>query len=311
MTQSPYRVEVAGEQRLQQLVALDRALGGESREPFFSRRIKAIGEAPADHAGWLVLRGDSLCGYLLGRVQRGEFGGTEAVFVVDTLGVSPGEQGGGVGSLLLQQLQQGARDLGCHELRTQVSWFRPDLLGFFFKAGFTLASRQVLQRDTVRLELPDEPEQEPEWENSQQITIRSLSAGDAAELVRIDGRAMGVRREAWLQGLIDEVLQDGGVRVSMVAECDGVVVGYIMARVDYGSFGKASPDAVVDAFGVYPEYAGRSIGRRLMAQLLDQLAALRVERVSTEVEWNEFPISRFLAGCQFAPAQQLALGQRL
>jgi hypothetical protein len=48
-----------------------------------------------------------------------------------------------------------------------------------------------------------------------------------------------------------------------------------------------------------------------MSQLLANLATLRVERVRTVVEWNDFPLVSFLDRCGFRPSQRIALQRRI
>ena len=68
-----------------------------------------------------------------------------------------------------------------------------------------------------------------------------------------------------------EALHESDVRVSLVAEQDGRPVGFIMARVDFGEFGRFEPTAVMDTIGVDPDYRDRGIGRALLSQLLINL----------------------------------------
>ena len=63
----------------------------------------------------------------------------------------------------------------------------------------------------------------------------------------------------------------------------GILVGYLMAQVDLGDFGRLEPVAIVDTIGVDPAYAHRGIGHALMSQLFVNLGALRIERAETVV----------------------------
>ncbi len=82
-----------------------------------------------------------------------------------------------------------------------------------------------------------------------------------------------------------------------------------MARVDIGEFGHTATAAVLDTLGVDPAAQGHHVGRALISQLLANLAALRVESVTTELAWDDFGLARFLAQCGFVPAQRLALSR--
>ncbi len=306
MSGAQYQIRAIGVSDLEPIVVLDRQLGGQPRDSFFRHRFQAMGEAPDDYLGLAACSGDGVCGHLQARVLRGEFGCVRPVAVIDALGVQHGEQGAGVGLQLLKKVRDQARELGCGELRTQASWYRPDLLGFFHEAGFALGDRNVLERDTTRMPL-DADDDELAAPAAGLPQIRSLAESDINDLIRIDSHIVGSRREAYLRRKISAVLGSSGIRVSLVAEQDGLVAGYIMAQVDHGSFGRTNPVAVIDTLGVAPEYAGNGIGSHLMGQLVDNLASLKVERVRTEVEWRNFSLGRFLARCDFTTAQQLSL----
>ncbi len=292
---------------IDQVVALDQALGGEARRAFFDKRRQALERSPATQIAIVAADGEGIHGYLLANVLTGEFGCSDAVVQIDALGVRPDDQGMGVGRRLMTALKQEAGARGCRELRTQVGWHHQPLVGFFAAAGFVLAPRNVLKRG---IDGPLHPgdEREPEEDDGELPPVRSLRAGDLAAIRRIDRHIVGDDREAYLRQKMDEAIHDSGIRISLVGEQEGLVAGFIMARLDYGSFGRTSSTAVIDTIGVDPEYSGSGIGSALMAQLLGNLYSLQVEDVRTEVGWDDFTLNRFLAGCGFRPAQRLALG---
>ena len=95
--------------------------------------------------------------------------------------------------------------------------------------------------------------------------------------------------------------------MSVVSEDDGIVTGFIMARVDFGEFGMLNSEAVIDTIGVHPAFSGSGIGRALLSQLLLNLSTLKVESVRTQVQWDNFDLQRFLYRCGFTPSQRLVL----
>jgi ribosomal protein S18 acetylase RimI-like enzyme len=139
------------------------------------------------------------------------------------------------------------------------------------------------------------------------IPVRSLHEDDLAALVTIDSKATRRNRSAYYARKLDEVMQESGVRVSLVAELDGRPVGFIMARVDFGEFGRAEPEAVIDTIGVDPDYRRRQVGGALMSQLLANLRTLQVDRVRTEANWNDFSLLAYLERAGFRPAQRIVL----
>ncbi len=137
--------------------------------------------------------------------------------------------------------------------------------------------------------------------------VRSMAAGDLDAIIRIDEKLTGRERRDYYEAKLKEVMDESGVRVSLVAEADGRPVGYIMARVDYGEFGRAEPAAVIDTVGVDPGYGKQGVGSALLCQLMTNLDALHVETVRTTVTWTNFSLLRFLGRSGFTPAQQLVL----
>lgn len=141
--------------------------------------------------------------------------------------------------------------------------------------------------------------------------IRSLAATDFRRIVSIDRRITGRDRGPYFERKVAEALSESAVRVSLVAELDATVVGFVMARVDFGEFGQAEPEAVLDTIGVDPGYRNRGIGAALVSQLLTNLAGLRVERVRSEMEWNDYALIAFLERSGFRPSPRLVFRRRL
>ncbi len=138
------------------------------------------------------------------------------------------------------------------------------------------------------------------------IPTRSMTADDLNHLIAIDRRITGMTRTAFFKRKVTEALEDSGIRVSLVAEIDGLPVGFIMARVDFGEFGRTESEAVIDTLGVNPGISHHHVGTAMMSQLLANLAILKVDRVRTEVNWDQFDLLGFLKACGFETAQRLS-----
>jgi ribosomal protein S18 acetylase RimI-like enzyme len=137
--------------------------------------------------------------------------------------------------------------------------------------------------------------------------IRSLKEEDLAAVVRIDAKLTGIDRSAYYRAKFREMLIESGIRVSLVSEDDGVVNGFVMARVDFGEFGKVDKAAVIDTIGVHPAYGRSGIGHALLSQLLLNLSTLQVEFVRVQVSLEDFSLQRFLHARGFGPSQRLVL----
>jgi ribosomal protein S18 acetylase RimI-like enzyme len=143
------------------------------------------------------------------------------------------------------------------------------------------------------------------------IPVRSMTEADLPALIAIDRGITGRDRTKYFERKLTEVLHESDVRVSLVAEVDGRPVGFIMARVNLGEFGRTEPTAEMDTIGINPEYRDRGIGRALLSQLFANLATLRVENVLTEIDWSNVELLAFLSHCDFKPSARLAFEYRL
>ncbi|MBI5608163.1 MAG: GNAT family N-acetyltransferase [Deltaproteobacteria bacterium] len=142
------------------------------------------------------------------------------------------------------------------------------------------------------------------------VVVRQLQPADLEAVARIDEAATGVARPEFYRRRLDRA-RDSSIFLSLAAEVDGLVVGFMMVTFFQGEFGRPEAWASLDAVGVHPEFAGKHVGKALLSQLEMNLRALRVETLRTEVEWTAFDLLGFLAKSGFAPAPRLALEKKL
>lgn len=86
-----------------------------------------------------------------------------------------------------------------------------------------------------------------------------------------------------------------------------LLVGFVIGRVYYGAYGHMDTFATIDSIGVDPEFRGRHVARALLDQLIHNLRGLRVERIQTDVEWDQWDLLGFLRDVGFRPAPRIAL----
>jgi ribosomal protein S18 acetylase RimI-like enzyme len=147
--------------------------------------------------------------------------------------------------------------------------------------------------------------------NGDGVAIRALRADDIARLVRMDEQITGKNRRAWYEGSIRRALADSDLKISLGAETDGTLVGAVLGSLQYGEFGVPEPVAVLDTILVDPGFQGRGIATEILLQLMKNLKALGIERLRTEVAWNEHELAGFLDKNGFAPAARLVLERSL
>jgi ribosomal protein S18 acetylase RimI-like enzyme len=283
---------------LDPVVAIDRELSGRPRRDFYARRLRTLAEDPQSVVAMVAEGTAGIEGFAFAHVLDGEFGGTAPVGMFDAIGVAPAARRKGVASSLLAGLEAALAARGVREVHSQAGWTEHGLAAFLASAGFRLSSRLVLEHSLDRL-----PDDDFSWE---ELPVRSMMERDLSAIIRLDRKITGRDRTAYYARKAAEALKQSAVRVSLVAEMEGQFAGFLMARVDFGEFGRTEPTAVLDTLGVDPAFARRHVGRALLEQLLLNLASLRAERVVTEVEWNDLGLLAFLARTGFTHAQRLA-----
>jgi ribosomal protein S18 acetylase RimI-like enzyme len=273
-----------------------------------------------------ALDGRKLAGYGFARILEGEFGTRKTVVELDDIGVDPDYQGKGVGKMVIAGIEQRMGKRNISTMRTQIAWSNLPMVSFFASAGFTLASGQIIERGTSPLsedaaeaaalktdggEVGSDAGCECRANPASSVKVRPLKWEDLAAVDRIDAKLTGLDRSAYCAAKFREVLDESGVRVSLVAEQDGIVTGFIMARADFGEFGSAEKTAVIDTIGVHPSYGGRGIGHVLLSQLLIKLAGIQVDSVRTRVDQENFGLWSFLSKWGFKPSQRLLLTKEI
>jgi N-acetylglutamate synthase-like GNAT family acetyltransferase len=134
-------VRAMAQEDLREIERIDRAITGRDRGAYIAAR---LAETMADSGIRVSLTArldGAIVGYLMARADLGDFGRTEPVAVVDTLGIDPAYAHRGLGHALLSQLSANLSALGVERMETVVKTADLSLLGFFQGAGFTPSQR--------------------------------------------------------------------------------------------------------------------------------------------------------------------------
>lgn len=320
---------------MESVVALDAAIVGHPRHLYFQRRLKAALAQTERHVQFSAEQGGRFVGFIKARKQLGEFGRAESAMLLEAIAVAPGEQGHGIGSALLGRLESEAKRLGVPAIRTTASWRDHAIMQFFDGAGFELSQTMVLdcamRQNRVAAHDGDKtlaPAHVTGFSTTEvnygaaaandfdalargKVDVRVLEAGDLGDIIRIDQRVTGRKREAYIREVVDEAMGDSAVRLSLVARVDGIAAGFVTARADFGDYGRVEPVAVLDTIGVDPDYAHRGVGHALLSQLFANLNALGVDRVETVVARENFGLLGFFYDVSFEQSQRLSFDKRL
>jgi predicted N-acetyltransferase YhbS len=318
-------------QDLPAVTAIDATLSGRARSEYFARRLAAAQRDPQRHLQLAAHENGRLAGFMLGRALEGEFGRSEPALRLEAFGVAPSAQGHGLGGALATAFEKQAARRGLCEMRTTALWREHALLQFLDHAGYSLAPAHVL--DCAIAGAPLGGSREEAVERSAQpadandygtpraghfqalarddVEVGVLGESDLDGVARVDRGHTGRDRRGYLCRTVRETLEDSAVRVSLVARVDGAVAGYLMARLDYGDFGRSEPAAVIDTVGVDPLRLHLGIGRALLSQLFVNLAGLGVERVETAVAAGQLELVGFFCSAGFSPSERLAFLKQL
>ena len=333
--QSDIKLRGLAAQDLDSVVALDEANSGRARRFYFKRRLKAALVQPQLHVQFAAEQSGKLVGFMMARRLLGQFGRAEPSLRLEAMGVTPGEQGHGIGTALLSKLESEAKRIGVPVIRTDASWRNHAVMQFLDHAGFELGNSLVVDCpvhhhrlaahegdnflapshlagfSTSEVDYSSSAGNDFEALARDKVDVRTLKADDIDDIIRIDQRVIGRRRENYIQELVVEAMTDSDVRVSLVARADGIAVGFVMALTDFGDFGRAEPVAILDTIGVDPDYSHRGVGHGLLSQLFVNLEGLRVERVETVVARENFGLLGFLYAIGFEPSRRLAFAKRV
>jgi ribosomal protein S18 acetylase RimI-like enzyme len=149
--------------------------------------------------------------------------------------------------------------------------------------------------------------EEPGTLETDAIPVRTLRESDLDAIVAIDAAVSGRRRPRYFELMLERAVKHSALQVSLVAEMDARVVGFLLATLYYGEFGVVEPTCSLEAIGVDPRYRRRRVGHALMRQLRLNLGALRISTLRTEVDWDDFELLAFLKRQGFVPAPRLCL----
>ena len=139
------------------------------------------------------------------------------------------------------------------------------------------------------------------------VLVRTMREDDLNAIVAIDAAATGRRRPRYFEVMLQRAVTQAGLQISLVAELDDRVVGFVIGTLYYGEYGVVEPSASIDAVTVSSDYRGQNVGKALMRQLRLNLAALRITTLRTEVSWQDLDLLGFFRSQGFTPSGRLCL----
>lgn len=133
-------------EHLEDIVAIDAAVGGEKRPDYFQAKLaRAVGADPFS-TSLVACVGPKVVGFIMGELLIGEFGVSGKTVTVDTIGVRPEYRRRGVASTLLTDYLTTMRGHGVERVLTFVDWSDWDLMRYFHAQDFAPSTTLALER---------------------------------------------------------------------------------------------------------------------------------------------------------------------
>lgn len=131
---------------LDEIVAIDRRVTGRDRSSYLRSRLEEALDDSTLRVSLAARRDGVLAGFLMARADHGDFGRTEPVAVLDTIGVDPAQARQGVARALLSQLFANLAALRIERVETVVTLDDEALAAFLHVMGFVPSQRLAFVR---------------------------------------------------------------------------------------------------------------------------------------------------------------------
>lgn len=140
-----------------------------------------------------------------------------------------------------------------------------------------------------------------------QSILKAVEPPNLDALVRINEKHSGQTRQKYRQRRL-EISVLGSPWMSLVAETDGCLAGFLFGWVSESEFGFAEPTGWVDLIGVDSPYLGRGVGHALLQKFLDCGSELRASgKVATLIDLGQADIRKFFARLGFRHGAMLQM----
>ena len=153
----------------------------------------------------------------------------------------------------------------------------------------------------------EDEQEETQGESGRTFPVRLMGEDDLPLIIEIDAKGGGISRPRYFEEKIDACIREPGINISLVAESDGLPVGFLLGLLFLGEFGVPSTRAVVHTIGVHPAFAHQGVAHALLEQFRRNLQALRIDSIHTLLNWDAFELLHFFKSTGFRPGREVDL----
>jgi ribosomal protein S18 acetylase RimI-like enzyme len=136
---------------------------------------------------------------------------------------------------------------------------------------------------------------------------QALTGSDLDRVVAIDREHTGQSRRRFFEKCFALAASNPDDFIHIGIARGGSLVGFVMARVLRGEFGRAHAVAVLDALGVDLASQEQGIGQALVEELKEGMRRKGVTSLQTQAAWKDHNLLEFFDTCAFRLAPRLVL----
>lgn len=141
--------------------------------------------------------------------------------------------------------------------------------------------------------------------------VRPLAPRDLADVIAIDATLSARSRSAYFERRLACAKRRPEHHVQFAVDEDGALVGYALARLLQGEFGRAEPGLRLEVIGVKRGAQNRGVGTALIGALEAQARRRKADELRTAALWRDHALLRFLDTHGWSLAANLVLECRL
>ena len=149
--------------------------------------------------------------------------------------------------------------------------------------------------------------------------IRLLSMDDLEQILRIEEKVRkqknrilkSVEQMEYVKEAATYHIQQVDPLMSLGAEIDGKLVGFVFAETRLWEFGRGEKTGWIKMLEVDPDYQGRGIGRKLIKTLFNHFERKKIKKVRTLVDWYEGDLISYFKSLGFDALNMIPLEKEL
>ena len=142
------------------------------------------------------------------------------------------------------------------------------------------------------------------------VNIREITLNDAEAIQNIRRAISEDDAEVNFVKIIEQQIYEDSGKSSLVAQINGVVVGYMISTCLYAGFG-IKKSAWIMAIGVHPDFMGQGIGLKLARKICDVYKEKGVKHIYSSVVWDSTDVLSFFKKLGFERSEFINLKKKL